>query len=92
MNVARNVSLRQRQQASIRQNSGTVSYTHLASIVSGRELAVQMGLPRKSIPGVSVIETAAFGRNIELNTTKKSRYIESVSYTHLDVYKRQPAC
>ena len=54
-----------------------------ASIVSGRELAVQMGLPRKSIPGVSVIETAAFGRNIELNTTKKSRYIELGNLYHM---------
>lgn len=42
------------------------------SIVSGRELAVQMGLPRKSFPGVSVIETAAFGRNIERTGDKKT--------------------
>lgn len=54
-----------------------------ASIVSGRELAVQMGLPRKSIPGVSVVETAAFGRNVELDTTKKHRYIELGNLYHM---------
>lgn len=54
-----------------------------ASIVSGRELAVQMGLPKKSIPGVSVIETAAFGRNIELDTTKPHRYIEVGNLYHM---------
>lgn len=35
-----------------------------ASLISAQELAVQMGLPKKSVVGVSVIETAAFGRNI----------------------------
>lgn len=54
-----------------------------ASIVSGRELAVQMGLPRKSIPGVSVIETAAFGRNIENDTIKGHRYIELGNLYHM---------
>lgn len=54
-----------------------------ASIVSGRELAVQMGLPKKSIPGVSVIETAAFGRNVELDTSKTHRYIEVGNLYHM---------
>lgn len=40
------------------------------SVVTGRELAVQMGLPRKSFPGLSVIETAAFGRNLLVNNSK----------------------
>ena len=34
------------------------------SIVSGNELAVQLGLPKKSVPGVAVTECAAFGRNL----------------------------
>ena len=54
-----------------------------ASIVSGRELAVQFGLPRKSIPGVSVLETAAFGRNIEVDTNKKHRFIELGNLYHM---------
>lgn len=53
------------------------------SIVSGRELAVQFGLPRKSIPGVSVIETAVFGRNVELNSNKNHRSIEIGNLYHM---------
>lgn len=53
------------------------------SIVSGRELAVQMGLPRKSIPGVSIIETAAFGRNVEIDKNKKHRFIELGNLYHM---------
>lgn len=53
------------------------------SIVSGRELAVQFGLPRKSIPGVSVIETATFGRNVEIDTQKRHRFIELGNLYHM---------
>lgn len=53
------------------------------SIVSGRELAVQFGLPRKSIPGVSVIECAAFGRNIETDSQKGHRFIELGNLYHM---------
>lgn len=35
-----------------------------ATLVSGQELAIEMGFPMKPIPGVSVIETVPFGRNI----------------------------
>ena len=35
-----------------------------ASIISGNELAIQIGLPKKSIPGITVIPMAPFGRNI----------------------------
>lgn len=34
------------------------------SLVSGKELPIQFGLPKKSINGVPVIEMAEFGRNI----------------------------
>lgn len=33
-----------------------------AALISGRELAIQFGLPKKSIRGLSVTEMAAFGR------------------------------
>ena len=36
-----------------------------ASIVSGNELAIQIGLPKKSISGVTVVPMEPFGRNIE---------------------------
>lgn len=61
---------------------GDGNVTTPASIISGRELAVQFGLPRKSVPGVSVIETAAFGRNIR--TDKESgRYIKLGKLYHM---------
>lgn len=54
-----------------------------ASIVSGKELAVQMGMPRKSIHGVSVIETATFGRNVEIDGKKKYRSIDIGNLYHM---------
>lgn len=54
-----------------------------ASVISGRELAVQLGFPKKSVPGVSVIETAAFGRNIEFDKNKKRRFIELGNLYHM---------
>ena len=41
-----------------------------ASIISGSELAVQIGLPQKSISGVTVIPMASFGRNVQPTTGK----------------------
>ena len=35
-----------------------------ASIVSGDELAIQVGLPKRSVPGITVIPMAPFGRNV----------------------------
>ncbi len=35
-----------------------------ASIVSGDELAIQIGLPKKSVSGITVIPMAPFGRNV----------------------------
>lgn len=35
-----------------------------ASIISGDELAIQIGLPKKSVTGVTVITMAPFGRNV----------------------------
>ena len=38
-----------------------------ASVVSGEELAIQVGLPKKSVTGVTVIPMAPFGRNVSEN-------------------------
>jgi DNA helicase HerA-like ATPase len=43
-----------------------------ASIVNGQELAVHLGLPKKSISGVAVVESASFGRNIFKLSDNKS--------------------
>lgn len=53
-----------------------------ASMVSGKELAVQMGLPCKSVPGVSVVETASFGRNIP-ECLNGHRYIDLGNLYHM---------
>jgi hypothetical protein len=34
------------------------------SLISGKELTIQMGLPTKSVNGITVLESAEFGRNI----------------------------
>lgn len=39
-----------------------------ASIISGDELAIQIGLPKKSVSGITVIPMAPFGRNVMEST------------------------
>lgn len=39
-----------------------------ASMVSGNELAIQIGLPKKSVSGITVIPMAPFGRNVMEST------------------------
>ena len=39
-----------------------------ASIISGEELAIQIGLPKKSVSGVTVVPIAPFGRNIDVGS------------------------
>lgn len=48
----------------VRKADGTEDYITPASLVSSQELAIQMGFPKKSYPGLSVIEAAEFGRNV----------------------------
>lgn len=43
-----------------------------ASIVSGKELAIQLALPKKSIVGLPVVQCIEFGRNIFTLSNKKS--------------------
>lgn len=38
-----------------------------SSVINGKELAIQMGLPKKSVKGLTVIEMAPFGRNAVVN-------------------------
>ncbi len=47
-----------------RQDGQAGIYVTPALPVSGRELAIQMGLPKKSVSGIPVIPMAAFGRNL----------------------------
>lgn len=57
------------------------------SIVSGNELAVQLGLPKKSVPGVAVTKCAAFGRNLYMlsgNKDNKTIDIGNIYHMHAD--------
>ena len=51
-----------------------------ASIVSGEELAIQIGLPKKSVPGVTVVSMAPFGRNV---TEKIGDFLELGALYHM---------
>lgn len=42
---------------------GSYQEIPLTSVISGKELPLLMGLPQKSVTGVSVVEDVAFGRN-----------------------------
>ena len=51
-----------------------------ASIISGDELSIQIGLPKKSVPGVAVIPMAEFGRNMADNGDE---YLELGALWHM---------
>ena len=48
-----------------------------ASMVSGNELALQIGLPKKSVSGITVIPMAPFGRNV-MESTKDTLELGSL--------------
>jgi hypothetical protein len=59
-------------------------YVTPGSLISGKELTIQMGLPLKSVKGVSVMETAEFGRNILSNDqSNKGEKIELGKFYHM---------
>lgn len=60
-------------------------YVTPGSLISGKELTIQMGLPLKSVKGISVMETAEFGRNILLNNNKltQGENIEIGKFYHM---------
>lgn len=57
--------------------SGTnVNDVTAVSIVSGNELAIHLGMPKKSVTGVVVSECASFGRNTYIISGKKLKKIQ----------------
>ena len=50
-----------------RENKDSKVIVTPASIVSGNEMAIQIGLPKKSISGVTVVPMAPFGRNVQVS-------------------------
>lgn len=43
-----------------------------ASTLSGKELAIQVGLPKKSVSGITVVSMASFGRNLPVKEHAKT--------------------
>lgn len=50
-----------------------------ATLVSGKELALEMGLPMRSVPGITVMETVPFGRNIQMLDAHVEKSARAVS-------------
>ncbi len=42
-----------------------------ASIISGNEMAIQIGLPKKSVAGITVVPMAPFGRNVSTSNNQQ---------------------
>ena len=54
-----------------------------ATLVNTKELAIQCGIPYKSVSGVSVREMAEFGRNIYVSSTKPSEKLSVGNIYHM---------
>lgn len=64
-----------------RENKNSEVIVTPASIVSGNEMAIQIGLPKKSISGVTVIPMVPFGRNMQLSS--KRNYLTLGNLYHM---------
>lgn len=60
-----------------------VKYLSPSSYINGKELALLMNLPRKSVNGIMVTEMAEFGRNVLTNSLHKQREIEMGHIFHM---------
>lgn len=61
-----------------------------ASFVSGRELPIHIGLPKKSIPGVTVVNCAEFGREAIRGTDPNAAVIPLGTIMHMRAEEKQP--
>lgn len=55
------------------------------SLISGNELAIQFGLPRKSISGVPVMSMAEFGRNVMTYDKNEATKIDLGNIYHMGI-------
>jgi hypothetical protein len=65
-----------------------ISYLTPATLVSGKEMAIQLSLPRRSTSTVAVLETQAFGRKVQrldgqANESGKGRILTLGNIRHL---------
>lgn len=64
-----------------------------ATLVSGKELALEMGLPMRSVPGITVMETVPFGRNIQMldaHVEKSARAVSLGTIYHMWEAEKTP--
>lgn len=54
-----------------------------ASLISGKELVIEAGLPQKSVPGLAVSEMAAFSRNVVNEFAEDGRTFELGHVYHM---------
>ena len=56
-----------------------------SNMINGTELPIVLGLPRKSVPGVSVVEMAEFGRSVVFERNNIERLIDFGNIYHMGV-------
>lgn len=54
-----------------------------ASLISGKELVIEAGLPQKSVPGLPVTEMAAFSRNVVNETSAQNTKLQLGHIYHM---------
>lgn len=67
----------------IYENDGLEIPVTPTSFVSGKELAIQMGLPRKSVPGFPVVNHSQFGLEVTKNDNSKENAISIGNVFHM---------
>ncbi len=61
------------------------------TLVSSAELAIQAGLPNRSVPGIPVLECAEFGRNVSsFDSRRQGRAVELGSIFHMHQKEELP--
>jgi hypothetical protein len=68
------------------QNNTEFSYLRASNLVSGSELPIFVGLPRKSVAGVTMLSYAEFGRNVIKEKDSGKRRFELGSVYHMGKY------
>ena len=64
-------------------------YVTPTNLISGKELPVVLGLPRKSLPGIAVVEMAEFGRAVVYeDPSRVKRTIEFGNIYHMGVKEK----
>lgn len=73
--------------------NSSMPYVTAGSLVSGKELSVQMGLPKKSLPGLPVIRYTEFSRNIIKYKNSDGRKTISIGRIfHMGKIQNSPVC